>query len=82
MKHCPNCGGEAVELPGNRLMCAVCNVTLKVEPDGTAKPVDTDPLGKINERITALESQEKTENPEDEGIDCIPQIISGGSDNG
>ncbi len=73
MKHCPNCGKEAVELPGNKIMCAGCNVTFEVKPDGVVTPVDTDPIGKIHERLTALETQEKT--VEDEGTDCIPQIV-------
>jgi uncharacterized Zn finger protein (UPF0148 family) len=74
MKHCPNCGGEAVELKDNKLMCLACNVTVQIEVDGSAKPVDTDPLDKIQERIAALESKETAEH-EDEGTDCIPQIV-------
>ncbi len=54
VKHCPNCGGTNTEqLPGDRLLCIDCNVTYKIELDGSAKPVDTDPLGKIIDKVHA-----------------------------
>jgi uncharacterized Zn finger protein (UPF0148 family) len=50
---CPNCGSEAIELKGKRLFCADCNVVYLLQEDGSAKPVDTDPLGKVTEKILA-----------------------------
>lgn len=53
VKFCPNCGSDATELKGNRLLCTVCNITYKIEENGSAKIVDMDPLGKITDKIMA-----------------------------
>lgn len=57
-KHCPCCGSDkAVPLPNSRIMCPICNVTFKIEEDGSAITIDNDPIGKINKRIDELEGK-------------------------
>lgn len=51
--NCPNCGSDAIELKGKRLFCTDCNVVYLLQEDGSAKPVDTDPLGKVTQKILA-----------------------------
>jgi uncharacterized Zn finger protein (UPF0148 family) len=52
LKHCPSCGSDkAIALKDGRIMCPACNVTFKIEEDGSSKPVDLDPLDKLHKKI-------------------------------
>jgi len=56
-KLCPNCGGPLEQLKDGRFLCIADNVMFKIEEDGSARPIDTDPLGKIYRRIDELEKK-------------------------
>ncbi len=84
-KHCPNCGGEVQELKDNRVLCVPCNSVYKIEVDGTAKVVDSDPLDKIHKRLDALEvkvtppelTAETARVLDDTGLELEPKFFKG-----
>ncbi len=82
-KYCPNCGVAAEELKDNRILCVPCNAVYKVEADGTARVIDSDPLNKIHKRIDALELKvtpqlpaEPDEPERDTGLELEPKFLN------
>lgn len=54
IEFCTSCGSKEIEVTGQKFYCPVCDVTYKVTEAGT-KVVDTNPLGKQNNRLDQVE---------------------------
>jgi len=54
IEFCTSCGAQDIKVTGNNYYCPDCDVTFKVTTQGT-KVVDSDPLGKQNTRLDALQ---------------------------
>jgi len=54
IKYCTSCGSDHVEVAGNKFLCRVCNIVYEVTDTGT-KVVETDPLGKHEQRLSKAE---------------------------
>ncbi len=51
IKFCPNCGKSDIHAGNGKIICFHCNTAFKIEADGSAKVIDTDPLEKISKRV-------------------------------
>ncbi len=56
IEHCPSCGGTEIKVAGNKVLCRACDVVYTIEDDG-ARVEDTDPLGKVKERLDNIEAK-------------------------
>lgn len=54
IKHCTSCGSDQIEVAGSKYLCRPCNIVYEVKDTGT-KVLDTDPLGKHEQRLSQAE---------------------------
>ncbi|HUS71932.1 MAG TPA: hypothetical protein VMY06_02615 [Sedimentisphaerales bacterium] len=54
IKHCTSCGSDQIVVAGQKFLCRPCNIVYEVTDTGT-KVLDTDPLGKQEQRLSQAE---------------------------